>query len=146
MNVCCCMSSRSLPVHSLCNGIRLGIDFLAYSIIHLVCSPPLLPLLSPIFLLSSPLLFLPSSHPLSLSPSFPPSHSPSLPLSVSLHTAPTFNKRRQNTVEKQIENLQKDEATLRQMLEMSSTIHRPHQVSEREEVCVFVCVCVCVHV
>ena len=49
---------------------------------------------------------------------------PSLPSSA----APTFNRRRQNTIEKQIENLQKDEATLKQMLEMSSTIHRPHQV------------------
>ena len=48
--------------------------------------------------------------------------------SVSLSTVPFFDGRRQNTIEKMIENLQKDEDVLQDMLEKSARLHSPHQV------------------
>ena len=48
-------------------------------------------------------------------------------------------RKKKNTLEKVIENLTKDEATLEQLLETSGTIRQPHQVW-----CVSVCgVCEC---
>ena len=42
--------------------------------------------------------------------------------------APFFDRRKQNTLEKMLENLQKDEAILQEMLEMSCSLHHSHQV------------------
>ena len=44
--------------------------------------------------------------------------------------APYVDGCRQNTLEKTIEHLQKDEAILQEMLEMSTHIHQPHQVGQ----------------
>ena len=58
-------------------------------------------------------------------------------------SAPMVERKKKNTLEKVIENLTKDEATLEQLLETSGTIRQPHQVWCVWCVCV-VCVCVCV--
>ena len=43
--------------------------------------------------------------------------------------APMVERKKKNTLEKMIENLSKDEATLVQMLETSNALRKPHQVT-----------------
>lgn len=49
-------------------------------------------------------------------------------LCILVISGPTFDKRKQNTIEKMLDNLKKDEKTLQLMMEQSITLHTPHQV------------------
>ncbi len=60
-----------------------------------------------------------------LSSSLPPSLTPPLPPSL---LAPLLDHKRQNTLEKMMETLKDDETILQQMVELSNSLHKAHQV------------------